>query len=85
MAADVAYILTKGRTTFRALRAQITAERAQDNPHRVLGVALRFTVEGDVPRDAVARAIALSHEKYCSVWHSLRTDIALTTVFEVLA
>jgi uncharacterized OsmC-like protein len=31
----------------------------------------------------VERAIALSHEKYCSVWHSLRQDIALTTTFHV--
>ena len=33
-------------------------------------------------RDSV---IALSREKYCSVWHSLRPDIAFTTSFEVTA
>jgi len=31
----------------------------------------------------VQRAIDLSHDKYCSVWHSLRRDIELTTTFEV--
>ena len=28
-------------------------------------------------------AMALSHEKYCSVWHSMRQDIAFTTTFDV--
>jgi uncharacterized OsmC-like protein len=32
----------------------------------------------------VARAIQLSREKYCSVWHSMRSDIELTTSFEVV-
>lgn len=85
MSADVADILTKGRHPFRALRSHISADRAQSNPHRFVRVTLRFTVEGSVPPDAVARALALSHEKYCSVWHSLRQDIELTTTFDVVA
>ena len=44
-----------------------------------------FTVEGDVPADAVERAIALSCEKYCSVWHSMRQDIDFTVSFELIA
>jgi hypothetical protein len=32
----------------------------------------------------VARAIELSREKYCSVWHSLREDITLTTSIDIL-
>jgi uncharacterized OsmC-like protein len=31
----------------------------------------------------VARAIALSRETYCSVWHSMREDIELATSFEL--
>ena len=41
-------------------------------------MTLHFTVEGDAPDDDVERAIALSREKYCSVWHSMRQDIELT-------
>ena len=29
--------------------------------------------------EQVARAIALSHDTYCSVWHSMRQDIVFTT------
>ena len=75
MATDVIFILTRGRHPVRALRAHLTAHRAQEDPHRFLKVDLRFDVEGDVPREAVERAIALSHDKYCSVWHSLNHDI----------
>ena len=84
MSADVAHILTKGRTTFRALDADVIAERAEENPHRVTSVRIRFTVKGDVPPAAVERAIGLSHEKYCSVWHSMRQDIAFETSFDVV-
>jgi putative redox protein len=85
MAMDVAYILTKGRYAPTALRAHLSAERSPGEPHRLVSVTLHFTVEGDVPADAIGRAIALSHDKYCSVWHSLRQDIAFTTTHEVRA
>ena len=83
MSADVAFVLTRGRHIFRALTTHFEGERAPDDPHRFVRVAMRFAVTGDVPPDAVARAIELSREKYCSVWHSMRQDIELTTAFEV--
>jgi putative redox protein len=83
MATDVASVLTKGRQPLRALRAHFVAQRAQDNPHRFLKIDLQFTIEGGVPHDAVQRAIALSREKYCSVWHSMRQDIDFVVTFEL--
>jgi putative redox protein len=84
MSMDVAHILTKGRNPFRALRCEIVAERAPDNPHRFTGVVIQFTVEGEVSDEAVARAIQLSHDTYCSVGHSMRQDIPFTTTFQVI-
>ena len=83
MATDVVHILTKGRHEPRALRAHLEAERAEGEPKRIRAVRLRFAVTGDVPPDKVERAIALSRKKYCSVWHSLRQDIAFETAFTV--
>ena len=83
MATDVVMILTKGRHTFRSLRVALTADRAQSPPRRILRLGLTFHVNGDVPAAAVERAIALSRETYCSVWHSLRQDIELTTAYDV--
>src|ERR1051325_6301103 len=76
MAADIVYIPTSGRRPLRGLTARLAGERAQQDPHRLIAVDLRFDVTGAIPKDAVERAAALSHEKYCSVWHSLNPDIS---------
>ena len=34
---------------------------------------------------AVDRAIALSRDKYCSVWHSMRHDIDLKVTYQVVS
>jgi putative redox protein len=83
MSADVVYILRKGRYVVGGFRASFHGERAQDQPHRFTRIELTFHVRGDAPADAVERAIALSHEKYCSVWHSMRQDIQFTTSVRV--
>jgi putative redox protein len=83
MAIDVAHILKKGRLEPRSLKAHLEAERAPEDPKRLVSVHLHFKVGGKVPADKVERAIALSREKYCSVWHSLRPDIDFRTSFEV--
>jgi putative redox protein len=83
MAADVVDIIRKGRHPLTALRVTFTGTRAEQPPRRFLRISLEFDIHGGVPPEVVERAIALSHEKYCSVWHSLRQDIALTTTFHV--
>jgi len=83
MGADVVDILRKGRHPLTALRVTFTGTRAEQPPRRFLQIELRFDVHGSVPPDAVERAIALSREKYCSVWHSFRQDIALSTTFHI--
>jgi putative redox protein len=83
MGMDVVYILRKGRLDLRGLKISMTAERAQEDPHRITAVAIEFTVTGDIPKTQIQRAIDLSHEKYCSVWHSMRQDIPFTATFSV--
>jgi putative redox protein len=83
MAADVVDIVRKGRYSLEGFQARIVAERAQEPPTRVVRAQLHFQLRGDVPAAAVERAVAFSRDKYCSVWHSLRQDIELTTSFDV--
>jgi putative redox protein len=83
MAIDVVHILKKGRLEPRSLKAHLEAQRAPEDPRRLVRVHLHFVVAGQAPADKVERAIALSREKYCSVWHSLRPDIDFRTSFEV--
>jgi putative redox protein len=82
MGMDVAHILEKGRHEFRGLRLDLSADRAPSTPHRFLSITIRFIVEGGVPEAVIQRAVDLSHENYCSVWHSMRQDIALTLTIE---
>jgi putative redox protein len=79
MGMDVVHILRKGRLDLQGLKISLTAERAQEDPHRITAVTIEFTVTGSVPKEQIQRAIDLSHDKYCSVWHSMRQDIGFTT------
>jgi putative redox protein len=83
MAADVVAIVEKGRHGLTALRVSFRGERAPDPPRRFVRITLSFHVSGPVPREAIQRAIALSRDRYCSVWHSMRPDIDLVTLVDV--
>lgn len=85
LAIDMIHILTKGRFEVRSFSAQLTGRRADTEPRRFVAFDLSFTLDTSAPSDQVDRAIALSREKYCSVWHSLRKDIELTTSVSILA
>jgi putative redox protein len=85
MTTDVTDILVKGRHAVRALTSHFSADRAPSDPHRFVRATLHFDVTGDVPATAVERAIALSRDKYCSVWHSMRQDLEFLTTYDIRA
>jgi putative redox protein len=83
MAMDVVDILRKGRHAITTFSVKLVGLRANSHPHRFLSIQLHFEVRGSVPAGEVERAIEMSRDKYCSVWHSMRQDIELTTAFEI--
>jgi len=83
MAMDVVHILQKGRYDLRALAVKFDGERAAEHPRRFLSMRLHFDLTGRVDQQAVQRAIELSRTTYCSVWNTLRSDLALETSFTV--
>ena len=86
MAIDVVDILQKGRFPLDGMTVRLESARRGDPPRHVTRVAYHFVVRGDgIPADRVERAIELSRERYCSVWHSLRQDIDFRATFEVVA
>jgi putative redox protein len=84
MAVDVASILVKGRHPLQAIRSTLTGRRSDGQPARFTGFAIQYAITGNIPPEAVERAIELSREKYCSVWHSMREDIELETSYEIV-
>lgn len=84
MGIDVVLILEKMRTRLEGLSITVDGERAPEPPRYFRRMRLRFEIRGDVPRDKAERAVSLSLDKYCSVFHSLRNDIEVDTVVELV-
>ena len=82
---DVVLILKRGRHDVRGCTVKLKAERADTDPKVFTAINMHFTVSGrDLPAAAVERAIAMSHDKYCSASIMLGKTAKITTSFEVL-
>lgn len=83
---DVVLILKRGRHDVRGCSVKLTSERAPADPKVFTKIHMHFTVTGQgIPAQAVERAIAMSHDKYCSATIMLGKTAEITTSFEVLA
>jgi putative redox protein len=85
-AIDVVIVMEKVRTPLQRLEVTVEGNRHSPEPRYVTHVRVNFDAWGDgVNPDKLARAIHLSFEKYCSVYHSLRPDMKLQTGFRIHA
>ena len=83
-AIDVVLILEKMRTPAKKLEVTIDGNRRQTDPKYYTDLRVRFDVWGDaIKPEKLARAINLSFEKYCSVYHTLRPDLKVETEFQI--
>jgi putative redox protein len=81
---DVVHILEKMRVSFDRLRVEATGDRAPEEPSYFRTIHLAFVVRGpEVPLEKVQRAVDLSLEKYCSVVHSLKETIDVTSTVAI--
>ena len=82
---DVVLILRRGRHAVTGVQVRATAERAQEDPKVFTHLHMHFVVTGRaLPSAAVERAIAMSHEKYCSATIMIGKTADITTSFEVV-
>ena len=86
MGIDVLMILEKGRVPLDSLQVEAEGERMDDPPRYFRRMELVYRLEGpgEENRSKVERAIDLSRDKYCSVLHSLRSDLELEIRIESL-
>jgi putative redox protein len=83
---DVVLILKRGRHEVTGCRVKVSAERAPTEPKVFTKIHLHFVVSGrNLPEPAVARAVRLSHEKYCTATIMLASTAQITTSHEVVA
>ena len=84
-ACDVVMILKKGRHAISGCEVSLTAERADSEPKVFTRIHFHFRVSGkQLKPDAVARAIELSKDKYCSASIMLGKTAAITHDFEII-
>ncbi|MCX7239680.1 MAG: OsmC family protein [Burkholderiales bacterium] len=82
---DVVLILKRGRHVVQGCTVKLTAERAETDPKVFTAIHMQFTVTGKgIPAAAVERAIAMSHDKYCSASVMLGKTAAITTGFDLV-
>jgi putative redox protein len=81
---DVVLILKRGRHAVTGCRLKLSAERATADPKVFTRINMHFVITGrQLNADAVARAVALSHEKYCSATAMLAKTAEITVSHEV--
>jgi len=81
---DVVLILKRGRHDVRGCTVKLTSERASTDPKVFTKIHMHFVVTGKaIPPAAVERAVAMSHDKYCSATIMLGKTADITTSFEV--
>ncbi|MDX1661249.1 MAG: OsmC family protein [Gemmatimonadota bacterium] len=84
MAIDIVDILTKGREALEECRIVARGTRRDDPPRRFTSIGLAVELVGtDLSRAKAERAIRLSREKYCSVWHTLVPDLEMDVEIEI--
>ena len=81
---DVVLILKRGRHDVHNCSCKLTAQRAEVDPKVFTAIHMHFSVSGKgIPPLAVERAIAMSHDKYCSGTIMLGKTAAITMSFDL--
>ena len=82
---DVVLILKRGRHKVTGCTVKLTTERAPADPKVFTKIHMHFVVTGiDLSQVAVERAVAMSHDKYCSASIMLAKTADITTSVEVV-
>jgi putative redox protein len=84
-AVDVVEILTKKRMPLSFFEVSVSGEQDQDPPWTYRKIHILYRLSGkNLTEQAVAQAIQLSEEKYCSVAATVRATAPITTEYEIL-
>jgi putative redox protein len=81
---DVVHILRKMRCEVDSYEVAVEGTRKETPPqyYTAIEIMIRISGKGITPKK-IDRAIALSRETYCSVYHSLRKDMVVNVSYEI--
>jgi putative redox protein len=84
-ATDVATILKKKRQHVTNYTVEVSGERRSEYPRSYTSMKVHHVLTGiDISPKAVAQAIELSENKYCSVAATLKPKVEIQTTFEII-
>lgn len=82
MGIDAVSFLQKMRVNLTSFKIDITGERNPTPPQFYKAIEMVLHISGEqITQKQVERAVALSQEKYCSVYHSLRKDLKVSVKY----
>jgi putative redox protein len=81
---DVVEIMRKARQSIQSCECELSAQRADSPPRVFTYIHAHYVVSGnDISEKHLARAVALSTEKYCSVMLMLNQRVDIKTTYEI--
>lgn len=84
LAIDVFYFLQKMKAEITAFKIDFEGKRRLEPPQYYTSIEMKIAVKGSgLTPKKLDRAISLSQEKYCSVYHSLRSDIEVKVSYAI--
>jgi len=84
LAIDVVSFVTKMKATITKFKIDIAGERNPTPPQYYTKIDMVLHIAGEnITPKKLDRAISLSQEKYCSVYHSLRKDLQVNVTYAI--
>ena len=81
---DVVFFLRKMRVEIKTFRIDYEGERRTEPPQYYTSMDMTITISGSgITPKKIERAISLSQEKYCSVYHTLRSDLGVNVNYKI--
>ena len=81
---DMVSMLRKMRCIIDDYKIEFEGERNPDPPQYYKSMTLHIRIKGEgITPKKMDRAISLSQDKYCSVYHSLRKDITVNITYDI--
>lgn len=85
MAIDMVSFLRKMRAEIKDFKMDVVGQRNDTPPQYFKVIDLDITITGKgLEKRKVERAISLSQEKYCSVYHTLRPDLVVNVKYDLV-
>lgn len=83
-AIDILNILYKQKQEVSTFKIEVEGSRIPDPPTTFDSISLHIQVSGNVATSKLEKAIALTQEKYCSVYHQIKDSASINYSYAIL-